>query len=270
MAAIIMESVVEAQGDALQDPVDGYYDPLLKGDVRTPALLDGLGEVGLDPTKVAILRFVYRYAGSEFECFHQPTLAKQMALSLSTAQRAIECLLSAGLIDKRKAKRKPADRGYLCEYRICWKGVYELLHLPPQPDPRSSQSIPDLYANDAKKLPFKFFARAWWKDGRLVVETKDGTQYSLPGDDREVLRYVIGKHFGKPVPAASMDTYVHIAPVVTPRLLSLLTIALAVTKTVPRSPAYYTKVLQDKRIQAKLPPQSGSRKSAPIRMITIR
>src|SRR5581483_6941036 len=246
------------------------YDPMIMGPVNTPKLLDHLGEYGIGPTGVAVLRLIYRYAGSDWACCYQPELAKQLGIDRRTAQRAIRGLVDANLIQKRKSDRKPKDRGYLCEYKIDWPSVYSRLHLDPVP---AKSEVPNQllqYANHVSVLPFKFFNGAWFKDGRLILLTKDDKQYSLPGDDREVLRYIYGKHYGRAIPPESLDYYVRVAARVTPRLVSLLTAGFMLTKTQVRSPNYYTKLLEDKLAQAKKPPRKyAKKKAAPFATIKI-
>jgi hypothetical protein len=250
-----------------------FSDPFAMGRQTVPQAIEDLGSKGIHPIIVAILRFLWRHGKSRWNTVHQPALAERLGISVRTVQRYLNKALTVGLIEFRKSARKPKDRGYLCDYRINWPGVFEKHgHLFKAETQLTLEDMMWMNAMNAKRLPLRFFLSATLQHGLLRLVTRDGDNYVLPRDGYDVLRYVAEKHYGRSIPEDSLETFINTVGRVTPRLLSLFAFALANNKITPDSPGYYTKILQKKQQQALLGPPKGKRGDRPrgnIRTIKI-
>jgi hypothetical protein len=253
-----METITDCPSPAVEKYVS---DPLAMGRLTVPLAIEELGSKGVDIVTVAILRFIWRYGKSKWVRVHQPELAKQLNISVRTAQRHLKEAKRLGLIEFQQSSTKPKDGGYFCEYRINWRRVFAYHELTFQAG--SDFNIEDLQwinAYKAKNLPHRFFSEAVLRDRVLHVVTRDNRHHVLPRDGYEVLRYVAETHYGRAISEDSLDTLMNTAGRITPRLLSLFSFALASNKTVPDSPGYYTRILQKNRLQAFGPPKTNKRK----------
>jgi hypothetical protein len=259
--SVVEESVV-SQGSS--NEVDGRLpvtaDPFELGRQTVPQAIDDLGLKGVSLGEVAILRFIWRFGKSNWTRVFQPTLAKHLGVSVRTAQRWLAEARKHGLIEFQESERKPQDRGYLCEDRIAWSGVFRRhgYRFSDRPTP-TLEKLLEFNGSKVTELPGRFFSEAkWLKHGNLRVVTRDGISHDLPRGGIDALRYVAETHFGRPIANDSIETFAFVAGQVTPRLLALFSFALAYTKTKPDSPGYYTRLLQKNRKLAFVPPQERS------------
>ena len=242
----------------------------LMGRQSVPQAIDDLGSQGIHPIAVAILRFIWRYGRSRWTPVYQPKLAKDLGISTRTGQRYLKGLLQSGLIEFQPSKRIPQDRGYICEYKINWHNVYKKYNQVFQPQTHATfRDLTWLNGSKATTLPRRFFRSAVYEANALTVVTNNGTKYVLPRDSAEVVTYLVEEHYGRSIPAGSLDTIIETASTVYPRLLSLFSFALAATRTQPNSPGYYVTVLKDKGIKAMCPPNQ-KRSNSDTRIRTIR
>ncbi len=246
-------------------------DPFHRGRMTVPFAIEDLGSKGVDLITVAILRFIWRYGRSGWARVHQPALAKDLNISVRTAQRHLKAAQRERLIEFQQSSRKPKDRGYLCEYRINWRRVFAYYNwaFEPQRDLKL-EDLQWVNAMKAKALPYRFFSNATLKGKHLHLVTRDDETHVLPGDDYQVLKYVAEAHYGRQIPEDSLDTFVNIAGRLTPRLLSLFSFALASIKKIPDSPGYYTRILQRNREQAMGPPKKNKTRTPHRAVPTIK
>ena len=192
-------------------------------------------------------------------------MASHLGLSVRTLQRAIERPLLSSLMEKRPSTAYKPAQGHVCEYRIITEKVWGILGRKPPREPLTRKDLLDSHAFDVRSLPAKFFSSARWDGVRLIVSTAGPNQqtFELPKQEREVLKWVVEKHYGRAVSEASLDTFCRAAITLTPRLLGLITGALATVKTTPSSAGYYTKVIGDKVVKAMKSSAHRSTKSIP-------
>jgi hypothetical protein len=242
--------------------------PLNMGFVMIPKAIEDLVRQGIDRDVVSVLRFIWRYGRYSWKRIHQPEIAKALGVGVRTVQRWLENGKKAGLISSRRSTWKTAGRGYICEYRINWEEVgrkYERTFVPPKP--LAMKDLEWAAGMRINRLPSRFFESASVAGYTLRLTGNNGTGYVLPGNSEEVLRYVIEEHYRRSISDESFGTIARIAGTLTPRMLERLCFSLAYSKTVPKSPGYYTKVIQEKHRTMFSEQRSGRSASTNRRMV---
>ena len=143
--------------------IAGIYD---LGSTTVPVAIEMLGAGGVDITTVALLRKIWCRGGCAFTILDHSTAAGELGIKRQTVWRKLTVAEQQNLLEKRISKQKAKTRGYLCEYRILWKTVFDRLGYDYDPDHQFSGEESDWIANSVSTLP-----ACWFTKGRFLDRT---------------------------------------------------------------------------------------------------